>query len=157
MRFLCVDCDEQMKLYETRGPDRGSVSLVYACPVCGRKVAMLTNPHETQVVSSLGVTIGGAGSADETAQAASRCPFTGMLKEMEGAADAEQPSAEPAASARPARAGVYWTREAQDRLGNIPPTIRDMARSGIEKFAVDHGYDRVDVEVLERARGFFGL
>ena len=157
MKFLCVDCDEQMRLHETRGPDRGSVSLVYACPVCERKVAMLTNPHETQVVSSLGVTIGGAGADGETAQAASRCPFTGMLRELEGAGDSEQPSAAPAVSARPARAGVYWTSEARDRLGNIPASIRDMARSGIEKFAVDHGYDRVDVEVLERARGFFGL
>lgn len=156
MKFLCVDCDEQMKLHETRGPDRGSVALVYGCPACGHRVAMLTNPHETQVVSSLGVTIGG-GSDPATAQAASRCPFTGLLQGLEGAHDAGGAAAGPSASSGPAPAGVFWTREAQERLGNIPPTIRDMAKSGIEKFAVDHGYDQVDVEVLERARGFFGL
>jgi DNA-directed RNA polymerase subunit RPC12/RpoP len=157
MRFLCVDCDEQMKLDETRGPVRGSVSLVYGCPRCGHRMAMLTNPHETQVVSSLGVTVG-VGSDPTNAAAASRCPFTGMLREIEASGESgPRPAGDGGPSAARSASSVEWTREAQERLGNIPSTIRDMARSGIEKFAVDHGYDRIDVEVLERARGFFGL
>src|SRR2546422_2025059 len=59
MKFLCLDCDEPMKLHGTAGPDEGSLSVVFRCPECGFRVAMLTNAFETQMVKSLGVTIGG--------------------------------------------------------------------------------------------------
>ena len=55
MKFLCVPCDTPMKLEEKSMPEPGSVALVYGCPDCGYEFAMLTNAHETQVVSSLGV------------------------------------------------------------------------------------------------------
>ena len=35
MKFLCVPCDEPMKLQEKRGPENGSVTLVYGCEACG--------------------------------------------------------------------------------------------------------------------------
>ncbi|MBT8401630.1 MAG: PCP reductase family protein [Rhodothermia bacterium] len=64
MKFLCVECDEPMKLQRTGGPDNGSMSVLFGCPSCGREVAMLTNAMETQMVRSLGVKIGaGGGSA----------------------------------------------------------------------------------------------
>ena len=63
MRFLCVSCDTQMNLFKNEEgvvPDeRGSLSLKYECPECLVQIAMLTNPFETQMVSSLGVEIGG--------------------------------------------------------------------------------------------------
>lgn len=59
MKFLCVECDEAMRLEGTEGPDRGSMTVVFTCPSCGRRTAMLTNTMETQVVRSLGVKIGG--------------------------------------------------------------------------------------------------
>ena len=59
MKFLCVACDEAMKLIEARPPERGSLSVVYRCLKCEHEIAMLTNPFETQVVGSLGVKIGG--------------------------------------------------------------------------------------------------
>ena len=58
MKFLCVPCDTPMKLQTVAPPDRGSLSVVYACPECGYEMAMLTNAYETQVVQSLGVRIG---------------------------------------------------------------------------------------------------
>ena len=58
MKFLCVPCDSPMKLQAIGPPDRGSLSVVYACPECGYEMAMLTNAYETQVVQSLGVRIG---------------------------------------------------------------------------------------------------
>ena len=58
MKFLCVPCDSPMKLQSVGPPDRGSLSVVYACPECGYEMAMLTNAYETQVVQSLGVRIG---------------------------------------------------------------------------------------------------
>ena len=58
MKFLCVPCDSPMKLQTVGPPERGSLSVVYACPECGYEMAMLTNAYETQVVQSLGVRIG---------------------------------------------------------------------------------------------------
>ena len=31
MKFLCVPCDQPMVLSEKKGPDQGSISLVYSC------------------------------------------------------------------------------------------------------------------------------
>ena len=161
MKFLCVPCDEQMKLKHAVGPEGGSVALVYACPECGAEMAMMTNPHETQVVGSLGVRIG-AGNDPETAAAASKCPFTGMLSDMgvpvttTGSATPGNPTSGSGANGGEA-SGIPWTSEARERLANIPDIVRTSAVTGIEKFAVDHGYSQVDAAVLERARTFFGL
>jgi len=147
MKFLCVKCDEPMKLTSTAPPDRGSLAVVYRCPECSHEIAMLTNPYETQVVSSLGVKIG-PGESGETAAATegdlSKCPFSETVREMTGA---EATSAE----------GVPWTPEASRRLENIPEFVRPMARTGIEKFARDNGYDNVNEEVLDKAKDFFGM
>ena len=158
MKFLCVPCDEQMKLKHAIGPEGGSVALVYACPTCSAEMAMMTNPHETQVVGSLGVKIGAA-EDPETAAAASKCPFTGMLADMgvpvTGTRAAE--NANPVASGNGGPGGIPWTAEARERLANIPDIVRTSAVAGIEKFAEDHGYEEVDAAVLERARSFFGI
>ncbi|MDE2977805.1 MAG: PCP reductase family protein [Acidobacteriota bacterium] len=158
MKFLCVPCDEQMKLKHAIGPEGGSVALVYACPACSAEMAMMTNPHETQVVGSLGVKIGAA-EDPEAAAAASKCPFTGMLADMgvpvTGTRAAE--NANPVASGNGGPGGIPWTAEARERLANIPDIVRTSAVAGIEKFAEDHGYEEVDAAVLERARSFFGI
>lgn len=138
MKFLCVSCDEPMKLSEKSGPDRGSVALVFACQECGQKTAMLTNPFETQLVTSLGVQIGPNG---EKVQGESKCPFTGMIADME----AEK------------KKGFPWTDRARQRLANMPEFVRPMAQTSIEKFAKDHGYESVDESVLSQARAFFGV
>ena len=158
MKFLCVPCDEQMKLKHAIGPEGGSVALVYACPACSAEMAMMTNPHETQVVGSLGVTIG-AGDDPEAAAAASKCPFTGMLADMgmPATATGAGENASPAGGGNGGPGGIPWTAEARERLANIPDIVRTSAVAGIEKFAKDHGYDEVDAAVLERARSFFGI
>ena len=60
MKFLCIACDQAMRLSGTGGPDAGSLTVTFACPACGHRVAMLTNPWETQMVRTLGVKVGGA-------------------------------------------------------------------------------------------------
>lgn len=158
MKFLCVPCDEQMKLKHTLGPDGGSVALVYACPTCSAEMAMMTNPHETQVVGALGVRIGPETGA-EAGATSSKCPFTGMLAEM-GMPTTATDSAGGAgrgATGNGESGGIPWTAEARERLANIPDIVRTSAVAGIEKFALDHGYDEVDAAVLERARSFFGI
>ena len=77
MKFLCLDCDEAMKLHSTAGPDEGSLTVTFRCPDCGFRVAMLTNPFETQMVKSLGVKVGGA--------PAPGTPFQHITSSMAGA------------------------------------------------------------------------
>ena len=143
MKFLCVLCDQPMKLVEMAPPDRGALSIVYECPECAHRVAMLTNPLETQVVTSLGVQIG-PGQGD-----ISKCPFSGMVQEMTGGT---------AGTAAPAdKPGVVWTNAALERLQKIPDFVRPMARTGIEKYALDKGLAEIDERVLDTAKDFFGM
>jgi len=154
MKFLCVQCDEPMKLVETAPPDRGSIAMVYSCPTCSHRIAMLTNPYETQVVASLGVKIGPNEEGGEKPAASkdlSGCPFSEIVQEMTGAGGGD------GAETGTREDTVAWTPGARERLANIPEFVRPMARAGIEKFARDNGYPRVDEEVLDQAKDFFGM
>jgi DNA-directed RNA polymerase subunit RPC12/RpoP len=164
MKFLCLDCDQPMKLHASQGPDEGSLSVTFRCPECGFRVAMLTNPFETQMVRSLGVKIGGGSPAGpfehvrhaladprpdafegeatgSTAAEGSGCPFTAMLNE----------------GRQPQPAGVVWAAEAEARLARVPEFIRSMARRAIERFAEAKGYGTVTDAVMDEARGAFGM
>jgi len=164
MKFLCLDCDEAMKLHSSEGPSEGSLTVTFRCPECGFRVAMLTNPFETQMVKSLGVKIGGrtapagpfehlrtsmagarpdAFEGDDLAEATSGpgCPFTAMLNE----------------GTVPAATGVRWTDEAETRIARIPEFIRPMARRAIERYAESRGYPAITEAVMEEARGTFGM
>lgn len=154
MKFLCVECDEPMSLSETRGPDGGSMTVVFSCPACGRRTAMLTNAMETQVVRSLGVKIGGRSADAEPmegirttlitdgtgpAREGSKCPFTGVVEEA-----FEQNE-------------MAWTDEARARVERIPSFARRMAMKSVEEFARENGYQEVSVAVLEESRGRMGI
>ena len=136
VKFLCVPCDRPMMLEQTR-KDRGSIALTYACPDCGYEFAMLTNPMETQVVGSLGVKIGAEASSE-----GSKCPFTGVVQELSEPGPGD---------------GFPWTPEAEARMANVPEFVKPMVKTGIEKFARDEGHARVDEQVLDKAKGFFGM
>ena len=157
MKFLCVPCDSPMKLQTVAPPDRGSLSIVYACPECGYEMAMLTNAYETQVVQSLGVKIGpssgleagraeAGASTGADAPAKAGCPFSAMIPGAEGTnMQASQPPE------------VRWTSAAAARLANIPEFVRPMAKTGIERFALERGAVEVDETLLDQAREFFGM
>ena len=132
MKFLCLACDEPMKLMEAVPPDEhGSMGATFRCPRCGQGVAMLTNQWETDVVQSLGVRIGPAREG--------RCPFPGVAERMQAAPDQ-----------------LPWTPGALERLERIPEMVRPMARLGIEQFARSAGRPVVDEAVLEEARAGIG-
>jgi len=158
MKFLCIPCNSPMKLQTIGAPEGGSLSAVFSCPECGYEMAMLTNPHETQLVQSLGVRIGAEALAEAGVATASAptsgagCPFPAMVPATEGAAGGE---------ARPLQAGepvpVRWTSDAEARLANIPVFVRPMARTAIERFAREKGAMEVDERLLDAARQFFGM
>lgn len=144
MKFLCISCDEPMKIQQAAPPDNGgSISAVFACPSCDHRIAMLTNAAETQLVQSLGVKIGPgeAAAAEGATTEASGCPFSGMVSEMQAAPPSE----------------IQWTATALERLDNIPEFVRPMAKQGIEHYAKTNGHPTIDDEVMEEARGRFGM
>lgn len=165
MKFLCLDCDQPMKLHSTEGPDEGSLSVTFRCPECGYRVAMLTNPFETQMVRSLGVKVGGRSGPAEPFEnlratlAAARpdafegaregggsCPFAAAL----GGADASTPAPESGSA-------VAWDAAAAARLERIPGFIRPMAKRSIERFASERGYATITETVMDEARALFGM
>jgi DNA-directed RNA polymerase subunit RPC12/RpoP len=165
MKFLCLDCDEPMKLHSTAGPDEGSLNVTFRCPECGFRVAMLTNPFETQMVKSLGVKVGGSsapaqpfehitssmagartdafeGDVPSTTEATGRgCPFGAMLNETAGEGEV----------------GVTWSPEAAARVERIPSFIRPMAKKAIERFAEAQGHPTITEAVMDEARGALGM
>jgi len=249
MKFVCLNCETYMNFEKVEKPGEGSLGVFFACPSCSAKFSMVTNPGETQMVSSLGVQLGGRTVAAEpfemtrgtlkdealagsgqmaaylnekiqggqpaTASAApaavpakagekpsSGCPFSAMVAEMGltssgkpatgGAATAEftwsadakekldrlpvfvkpmvQSSVEAYArkqgyttitlqvmddSKNDAPNGIAWTREAEQRLDNIPDFIRPMARKEIERVAKERGVDTITAQVMDDAKDKF--
>jgi hypothetical protein len=136
MKFLCLACDEPMRLDESTPPaDGAGFTATFRCPRCGHGVAMLTNTWETEVVGSLGVKLA---NGRET-----RCPMGAMVAGTRPAVEAGEGQ------------GLTWTAAALERLERIPEMVRPMAREGIERFARDAGRVVVDEAVLEAARAQF--
>ena len=168
MKFLCLDCDEPMKLHSTEGPSAGSLTVTFRCPECGFRVAMLTNPLETQMVQSLGVKVGGRttpptpfehlrasmasqrtdvfdgtpAAATDEAPAGSGCPFAGMIADS-------APSVAPTT--------VRWEAAAEARVERIPSFIRPMAKRAIERYAEGKGYPTITEDVMDEARAVMGM
>ena len=155
MKFLCVPCDSPMKLQTVGPPERGSLSIVYACPECGYEMAMLTNAYETQAVQSLGVRIGPESDSKASSASGAGCPFAAMIPGTEDAQPFDEAQGRRGQDAEPVP--VRWTAAAEARLANIPAFVRPMARAGIERFARDNGCLEVDEKILEAAREFFGM
>jgi DNA-directed RNA polymerase subunit RPC12/RpoP len=164
MKFLCLDCDQPMKLHSTQGPDEGSLTVTFRCPECGFRVAMLTNPFETQMVKSLGVKVGGrTGPATpfETLRAtmadARPDAFEGAPGEDGGGSCPFAAAVGADADATATPTDVSWEPAASARLERIPSFIRPMAKRSIERFAGDRGYATITEAVMDEARTVFGM
>ncbi len=59
MKFVCLNCETYMNFEKVEQPAEGSLGVFFRCPSCEAKFSMVTNPGETQMVSSLGVKLGG--------------------------------------------------------------------------------------------------
>ena len=143
MKFLCIDCDEQMSFEERRQPGDGTFAAAFRCPRCGRRVAMLANPMETQLVGALGVEIGGRTRDEE--------PMELVRSTLEGRPDAFV-DAPAAAAPRP-----RWSAESLERLTRVPAFVRGMVKRIYTDFAVEHGIAEITPEVMDRARTELGL
>lgn len=130
MKFLCVECDQQMAFGERQLPGDGTLAATFKCPKCSRVVAMLTNPMETQLVSSLGVEIGG-----RTVPAQ---PFE-MINTMM------------------TTAGPAWSADAEERLARVPTFVRGMVKKIYGDYAKERGITEITPAVMDTARSELGL
>lgn len=159
MKFLCVECDEQMHFSDRRVPGDGTLSAVFRCPSCGRSVGMLTNPMETRLVSSLGVEIGGETVPGE-GQTGDSGPLAATRAALEGGRDEVLEEGEPEAprgeeSSRPS--SVEWSDAALRRLEAVPRFVRGMVRRIYTDYAKERGIALVTPDVMDRARSDLGL
>jgi hypothetical protein len=145
MKFLCVECDQQMAFDDRAVPGDGTLAAAFRCPKCGRRVAMLTNPMETQLVASLGVKIGGR-TIDEQ-----------PLETIRGQVASGRPDAfvddPPAGVRRPVR----WSPDAEDRLARVPGFVRGMVKRIYTDYARDHGVETITPALMDTARTELGL
>ena len=141
MKFLCLDCDRQMTFSERQQPGDGTFAASFRCPGCGRAIALLANPMETQLVGSLGVEIGG--------RELDREPMALVRERVESRPDAFQPDQPPG---RP-----QWTPEAEERLARAPKFVRGMIRRIYAEYAAERGIPRITPDVMDQARTELGL
>ena len=187
MKFVCLNCETYMTFEKVEKPAEGSLGVFFACPSCEAKVSMVTNPGETQMVSSLGVQLGGrtvaqtplemtrntlkeevgSGAGDMAAylndkiqagQAAAAsgteqkdgeaggCPFSAMVAQMgltTGSSSSGATTQEP---------GLAWSPDAQERLGKLPSFVQPMVKGSVETYAKKHGYATVTLQVMDDSK-----
>ena len=145
MKFLCLECDAQLTFTERRQPGDGTFAAAFVCPRCGRRIALLANPMETQLVGSLGVRIGGS-ELDAEPMELTRATAVTRDDAFEAA------PVVPTSAFRP-----QWSADAQLRLGQVPRFVRGMVKKIYGDFAAEHGIAEITPDVMDRARTELGL
>jgi len=145
VKFLCVDCDKQMAFEERQLPGDGTLAATFKCPSCGRVVAMLTNPMETQLVSSLGVEIGGRTVPAQPLETVRKMVATGRDDAFEDRAE------------HGARSSPSWSAEAHERLARVPNFVRGMVKRIYADYAKERGIAEITPAVMDTARAELGL
>jgi hypothetical protein len=155
VKFLCLECDAQLTFTERQQPGDGTFAAAFVCPRCGRRIALLANPMETQLVGSLGVRIGGS-ELDPEPMELTRASVVARDGAFE---DAPAASSSPVAHATSDAAATRprWSAEAQTRLGQVPKFVRGMVKKIYGDFAAEHGIAEITPDVMDRARTELGL
>ena len=155
MKFLCVPCDEVMTFAERQIPGDGTLVAVFRCPSCEREMAMLTNPYETQLVSGLGVKIGGR-TVPEQPMELLRTSLVGARPDAFVETDA-RPAAATLAGDVPIAGRLTWSPDALERLERVPSFVRGMVKRIYADWARERRIGEVTPEVMDRARTELGL
>lgn len=160
MKFLCLACDQVMDFADRRLPGDGTMAAVFGCPTCGREIALLANPMETQIVSSMGVKIGGREVPEQPMELVRSSLADGRDDAFD---DADSPAAALAEAGAPGTgevakvARVTWSEDATERLGNVPSFVRGMVKRIYADYARERGIARITPEVMDTARTELGL
>ncbi|GBD31937.1 MAG: hypothetical protein KatS3mg081_2347 [Gemmatimonadales bacterium] len=139
MKFLCLECNERMVFEEREVPGDGTFSAAFSCPGCGRRIALLANPMETQLVEALGVKVGGS-TLQEKPMELVRSMMVGGEEVLSGA-----------------RSVPVWSEEAKERLSRVPAFVRGMVKKLYTDYAAARGIAEITPSVMDRAREDLGL
>lgn len=135
MKFVCLNCETYMSFQKVEKPAEGSLGVFFGCPSCGAKFSMVTNPGETQMVSSLGVQLGGRtakaepfemtrGTLKEDAQAGAGQMAAYLNEKLQAGqpASAKAPAGTPASAQAPAAtpASAPKPEDASAKSGGCP-------------------------------------
>lgn len=191
MKFVCLNCETYMNFEKVEKPGEGSLGVFFGCPSCNAKFSMVTNPGETQMVSSLGVKLGGrtvaaepfemtrgtlkdealagagqmgaylnekiqggqpvASAAAPTAakpgeKASGGCPFSAMVAEM-GLATGGKPGATASTASE-----FTWTADAKEKLDRLPAFVKPMVQSSVEAYARKNGFTSITLQVMDDSK-----
>ncbi|HSN03414.1 PCP reductase family protein [Nitrospira sp. NS4] len=191
MKFVCLNCETYMNFEKVEKPGEGSLGVFFGCPSCNAKFSMVTNPGETQMVSSLGVKLGGrtvaaepfemtrgtlkdealagagqmgaylnekiqggqpvASAAVPTAakpgeKASGGCPFSAMVAEM-GLTTGGKPGA-----TAPSASEFTWTADAKEKLDRLPAFVKPMVQSSVEAYARKNGFTSITLQVMDDSK-----
>jgi hypothetical protein len=190
MKFVCLNCETYMNFEKVEKPGEGSLGVFFGCPSCNAKFSMVTNPGETQMVSSLGVKLGGRTEAAEPfemtrgtlkaealagagqmgaylnekiqggqpvaavspAKAGEKtgggCPFSAMVAEMGLTSGANKPGSGTTATA----SEFTWTPDAKEKLDRLPSFVRPMVQGSVEAYARKHGFKTITLQVMDDSK-----
>ncbi len=187
MKFVCLNCETYMNFEKVEKPGEGSLGVFFGCPSCNAKFSMVTNPGETQMVSSLGVQLGGRkaaaepfemtrGTLKDEAQAGSGQMAAYLNQMMQGGQPAA-PAAAPVktgekssggcpfsamvaemgltSSGKPANGGpseFSWSPDAKEKLDRLPAFVKPMVQSSVEAYARKQGYSTITLQVMDDSK-----
>ncbi|MBW8011512.1 MAG: hypothetical protein FVQ83_09785 [Chloroflexi bacterium] len=137
MKFLCIPCNEPMKLEENGSENGNGLNLAFKCPKCEHNVSMLTNSGEAQLVKSLGVQFGKDKSSYKP-MATLRSSLT-QSKIQQPILDSTLP--EP-----------VWTSEAEERLAQHPKFVQPVIRKTYNDYARSLGLAEITLEFMDNAK-----
>jgi hypothetical protein len=164
VKFLCIGCDTVMDFAERQLPGDGTMAAVFTCPACRREIAMLTNPMETQLVSSLGVKVGGRAVPGQPMELVRGTLASGgdhAFADDEGDPAHADPGrggdGREAAGRNNAPIRVTWDAAAADRLSRVPSFVRGMVKRIYTDYAREHGIATITPDIMDRARSDLGL
>jgi hypothetical protein len=193
MKFVCLNCETYMNFEKVEKPGEGSLGVFFGCPSCNAKFSMVTNPGETQMVSSLGVKLGGrtevaapfemtrgtlkdealagagqmgaylnekiqggqpvatASASPSPAKAGEKtsggCPFSAMVAEM-----GLTTGGKPAGGATPAASEFAWTPDAKEKLDRLPSFVKPMVQGSVEAYARKQGLTTITLQVMDESK-----
>lgn len=162
MKFLCIECDSAMTFAERQLPGDGTMAAVFTCPACGREIAMLTNPMETRLVSSLGIQVGGREVPEQPLELVRGQLATGREDAFDDSVEdvvamPARARAAPAADTVLTVGAVRWSAAAGARLERVPGFVRGMVKRIYAEWAAERGIGEITPEIMDRARTELGL
>ncbi|BFU92290.1 MAG: hypothetical protein NTAFB01_34770 [Nitrospira sp.] len=190
MKFVCLNCETYMNFEKVEKPGEASLGVFFGCPSCGAKFSMITNAGETQMVSSLGVKLGGrtvaaepfemtrgtlkdealagagqieaslnekiqggqpvaaaAASPAKAEEKTSGCPFSAMVAEMGLTAGGK-----PGNGTNPGSSEFTWTADAKEKLDRLPAFVKPMVQASVETYAGKHGFKTITLQVMDDSK-----